>query len=82
MGVQSTFGVGSSSVQLVCGVPHSSVQGRILFIMYTADLVVLIDKRGFCPHLYGDDMLHSSSRHSAEYKSRCSVLNPLQWSDC
>ena len=41
----------SSSVQLICGVPQSSVLGPILFIMYRpiADLVLLIDKHGFCP---------------------------------
>ena len=29
--------------------------GPTLFIMYTADLVALIDKHGFCPDLYADD---------------------------
>jgi len=44
----------SSSVQLVCGAPHGSVLGSILFTMYTADLTALIE-HGFCPHLYADD---------------------------
>ena len=48
--------LGSSSVQLICGVPQGSVLGHVLFIMYIADLVALIDKKnGFCPHLYADD---------------------------
>ena len=34
--------------------------------MYIADLVALIDKRGFCPHLYADDkQIYGSNRHSA-----------------
>jgi len=47
---------GSSSVQLVCGVPQGSVLGPILFIMYTGDLIALLERHGLCPHLYADDM--------------------------
>jgi len=46
----------SDTTAVLCGVPQGLVLGQILFLLYTANLLRLIERHNLRPYLYAYDM--------------------------
>ena len=56
----------SDASAVLCGVPQGSVLGTILFLLYTADLLWLVECHNLRPHVYADDIqIYGFSRPTA-----------------
>jgi len=65
----------SSVTRLMCGVPQGSVLGPILFVLYTVDLISLIERHGLSAHLYADDTQVYGSCQPADVPSFSTLLS-------
>jgi len=79
-------GLDSWKTLTLFSVPQGSVPGPIMFLLYSADLLRLIEIRNFDPHLYADDTVSAvlMARGTDELHGRFShcvidVVDVIQW---
>lgn len=59
-------GQSSKTTSVVCGVPQGSVLGPVLFLLYTADVLVIAERHGLRAHSYADDTQLYSHHDASE----------------
>ena len=70
-------GVQSESAPVLYGVPHGSVLGPVLFILYPEDVIDIATKHGFFAHSYADNLQiydHSSQTNWLNLVPRMSAV--------
>lgn len=77
-------GAGTAASELTCGVPQGSVLGPLLYILYTADVVSVVETSGIRCHLYADDIqLYGSGSVSSSHQLSTTITDAVgavgQW---